>query len=258
MMNTVNNTGRDRLIFALDVGRGLEEALSWVDRLWDHVGLFKVGKESFVRYGTEIVQQIHSRGGKVFLDLKFHDIPNTVAGAAEAACELGVSMFNIHALGGIPMMTEAMAAVRRFSENSSKRPPTVLAVTILTSMNDNDLRVLGFRSGTRDTALYLARYAQDAGLSGVVASAEDADAIRKACGPDFLIVSPGIRNEKKVSGEDQKRIVTPAEAILAGADYLVVGRPIRQSSDPAGEADAIALEIERGLAQKNVKSVGRI
>ncbi len=108
MMNTANNSPRDRLIFALDVGGGLEEALSWVDRLWDHVGLFKVGKESFVRYGTEIVRQIHARGGKVFLDLKFHDIPNTVARAAEAACELGVAMFNLHALGGRRMMTETV------------------------------------------------------------------------------------------------------------------------------------------------------
>ena len=110
------------MIFALDVGGGLEEALSWVDRLWDHVGLFKVGKESFVRYGTEIVRQIHARGGKVFLDLKFHDIPNTVARAAEAACELGVAMFNLHALGGRRMMTETVGAVRKFAERSGKTP----------------------------------------------------------------------------------------------------------------------------------------
>jgi orotidine-5'-phosphate decarboxylase len=247
MMNTVNNAGRDRLIFALDVTGDLEDALVWVDRLWDHVGLFKVGKESFVRYGTEIVRQIHARGGEIFLDLKFHDIPNTVAGAAEAACELGVSMFNIHALGGIPMMREAMAAVRRFAEKSSKKPPSVLAVTILTSLNDSDLHGLGFKAGTHDTALHLAHLAQDAGLSGVVASAEDAAAIRKVCGGDFLIVSPGIRSDKKVSGEDQKRIVTPTEAVLAGADYLVVGRPIRQAAYPADEADAIARDIKRGL-----------
>ncbi len=118
MMNTANNSPRDRLIFALDVGGGLEEALSWVDRLWDHVGLFKVGKESFVRYGTEIVRQIHARGGKVFLDLKFHDIPNTVARAAEASCKLRVAMFNLHALGGMRMMTETVGAVRKFTERS--------------------------------------------------------------------------------------------------------------------------------------------
>jgi len=251
MMNTANNSPRDRLIFALDVGGGLEEALSWVDRLWDHVGLFKVGKESFVRYGTEIVRQIHGRGGKVFLDLKFHDIPNTVARAAEAACGLRVAMFNLHALGGMRMMTETVGAVRKVTERSGETPPVILAVTVLTSLNDGDLQLLGFKGGTRDTALHLARLAQDAGVSGVVASAEDAAAIRKACGGKFWIVTPGIRGAKEVAGEDQKRIVTPAEAVSSGADYLVVGRPIRQAADPAGEADAITEEIVRGLALRD-------
>jgi orotidine-5'-phosphate decarboxylase len=248
MMNTANNSPRDRLIFALDVGGGLEEALSWVDRLWDHVGLFKVGKESFVRYGPEIVRQIHARGGKVFLDLKFHDIPNTVARAAEAACGLRVAMFNLHALGGMRMMTETVGAVRRFAERSAEEAPVVLAVTVLTSLNDDDLKLLGFNGGTRETALNLARLAQDAGVSGVVASAEDAAAIRKACGDTFWIATPGIRGVKAVAGEDQKRTVTPAEAVSSGADYLVVGRPIRQAADFAGEADAITEEIVRGLA----------
>ena len=251
MMNMANNSPRDRLIFALDVDGGLEEALSWVDRLWNHVGLFKVGKESFVRYGTEIVRQIQARRGKVFLDLKFHDIPNTVARAAEAACGLKVAMFNLHALGGMRMMTETVGAVRKFAERSEKEPPAVLAVTILTSLNDDDLKRLGFKGGTRETALNLARLAQDAGLSGVVASAEDAAAIRKACGSAFCIVTPGIRGPKEVAGEDQKRIVTPAEAVSSGADYLVVGRPILQAADPAGKADAITEEIVRGLSLRN-------
>jgi len=250
-MNTASSTPRERLIFALDIGGELEEALSWVDRLWEHVGLFKVGKESFVRFGTDIVQQIHARGGQVFLDLKFHDIPNTVARAAEAACGLGVAMFNLHALGGMRMMTETVDAVRRFAERSAEKPPVVLAVTVLTSLNDGDMKVLGFGRGTRETALNLARLAQDAGVSGVVASAEDAAAIRKACGGEFLIVTPGIRATKEVMGDDQKRIVTPAEAVSYGADYLVVGRPIRQAADPAGEADAITQEIVRGLALRN-------
>ena len=251
MMNTANNSPRDRLIFALDVGGGLEEALSWVDRLWDHVGLFKVGKESFVRYGTDIVRQIHARGGQVFLDLKFHDIPNTVARAAEAACGLGVAMFNLHALGGMRMMAETVGAVRKFTERSGEKPPVVLAVTVLTSLNDGDLKLLGFNRGTRETALHLARLAQGSGVSGVVASAEDAAAIRKACGGEFLIVTPGIRGAKEVAGDDQKRIVTPAEAVSSGADYLVVGRPIRQAADPAGAADAITEEIVRGLALRD-------
>ncbi|MCE5264683.1 MAG: orotidine-5'-phosphate decarboxylase [Deltaproteobacteria bacterium] len=248
-MNTSISSPRDRLIFALDVGGELAEALIWVDRLWDHVGLFKVGKESFVRYGTDIVRQIQARGGKVFLDLKFHDIPNTVARAAEAACELGVAMFNLHALGGRKMMAETADAVRKYAERSGNRPPVLLAVTVLTSLNDGDLELLGFSRGTRETALHLARLAQDAGASGVVASAEDAAAIRKACGGDFLIVTPGIRAAVEVAGDDQKRIVTPAVAISAGADYLVVGRPISRAADPAAAADRMVEEIFRGLAQ---------
>ncbi|MBU0651434.1 MAG: orotidine-5'-phosphate decarboxylase, partial [Proteobacteria bacterium] len=197
--------------------------------------------------GTEIVRQIHARGGRVFLDLKFHDIPNTVVRAAEAATELGVAMFNLHALGGREMMTETVGAVRKFAERSEIRPPVVLAVTVLTSLNNSDLKILGFSRGTGETALQLARLAQDAGVSGVVASAADAAAIRKACGGDFLIVTPGIRGVKEVAGDDQKRIMTPSEAVRCGADYLVVGRPIRQAADPAGEADAIVGEIARGL-----------
>jgi len=248
MKNTANNAPRERLIFALDVGGGQEEALSWVDRLWDHVGLFKVGKESFVRYGTEIVRRIHARGGKVFLDLKFHDIPHTVARAAEAAFELGVTMFNVHALGGRRMMIDTVSAVSQLSERRGKPRPIVLAVTVLTSLNDDDLRMMGFNGGTRETALNLARLAQDAGVSGVVASAEDAAAIRAACGSPFLIVTPGIRGTKAVAGDDQKRAAAPREAVGCGADYLVVGRPIRQAADPAGEADAIVEEIAAGLA----------
>ena len=251
MKNTTISSPKERLIFALDVGAGMEDALSWVDRLRDHVGLFKVGKESFVRFGTEVVRQIRTRGGKIFLDLKFHDIPNTVARAAEAACELGVAMFNLHALGGMRMMTDAADAVRGFAERSQEKPPAVLAVTILTSLNDDDLKLLGFSGGTRETALHLARLSQDAGLSGVVASAEDAAAIRKACGDEFLIVSPGIRGVAEVAGDDQKRIVTPAEAVSSGADYLVVGRPIRQAADAADAADAIAEQIAQGLARRN-------
>ena len=248
MKTTLNSASRERLIFALDVGGGQEEALSLVDLLWDHVGLFKVGKESFVRYGTEIVRQIQTRGGKVFLDLKFHDIPNTVARAAEAAFDLGVAMFNVHALGGGKMMRETAGAVQRLSEQTGKPKPVILAVTVLTSLNDGDLQLLGFNRGTRETALNLARLAQDSGVSGVVASAEDAGAIRQLCGPDFLIVTPGIRGAKAVAGDDQKRIVTPCDAVRGGADYLVVGRPIRQATDPAGEADQIVKEIARGLA----------
>lgn len=250
-MTTLNKPGRERLIFALDVGGGQEEALSWVDCLGDHVGVFKVGKESFVRYGTEIVRQIHARGRKVFLDLKFHDIPNTAARAAEAAFALGVAMFNVHALGGRQMMVETVKGVQRLAGQCGGSMPIVLAVTILTSLNDSDLKVMGFNQGTRETALNLARLAQDAGVSGVVASADDAAAIRKACGTEFIIVSPGIRGVSEVRGDDQKRIVAPCEAIKCGADFLVVGRPIRQAADPAGTADEIAGDIVRGLSLRD-------
>ena len=250
-MSTVNDLARERLIFALDVGEGLEEALYWVDLLGDHVGLFKVGKESFVRYGTEIVRQIHARGRKVFLDLKFHDIPNTVARAAEAAFALGVTMFNVHALGGRRMMVETVEEVQRLTDRYGNPRPIVLAVTVLTSLNDSDLKMMGFSRGTRETALNLARLAQDAGVSGVVASADDAGAIRKACGSEFLIVTPGIRGAREVAGDDQKRIVAPCEAIKRGVDFLVVGRPIRQAADPASEADEIASEIVRGFSLRD-------
>ena len=250
-MSILNNPTWERIIFALDVGEGIDEALSWVDRLKGHVGLFKVGKESFVRCGPEIVRLIHARGAKVFLDLKFHDIPNTVARAAEAAFALGVAMFNVHALGGRQMMLETVKGVRRLAGQSGKPLPIVLAVTVLTSLNDEDLKEIGFGFGVRETALNLARMAQDAGITGVVASAEEAAAIRSACGGEFLIVTPGIRGSKEVAGDDQKRIVTPCDAVSNGADFLVVGRPIRQAADPAGKADAIAGEIARGLSLRD-------
>ena len=240
----------DRLIFALDIGAGLSEALSWVERLQGHVGLFKVGKESFTLYGPEIVRQIHDRGGKVFLDLKFHDIPNTVARAAEGAVKLNVSMFNIHALGGRKMMGETVASVRRYSEAMQNPMPVILAVTVLTSLNDEDLRGLGFHLSTEALVLTLSKMAQDAGLTGVVASAQDVGAIRQVCGPDFLIVTPGIRGADTVQGDDQKRTLTPAEAIRRGADYLVIGRPIRMAEDPVFAAEQIIGEISAGLRMR--------
>jgi orotidine-5'-phosphate decarboxylase len=240
----------ERLIFALDIGADLPETLSWVDRLRDHVGLFKVGKESFTLHGPEIVRQIIRRGGRVFLDLKFHDIPNTVARAAEGAVKLNVSMFNIHALGGKKMMQETVAAVRRSSEAMQKPMPVILAVTVLTSLNDEDLRGQGFRCSADALALTLSKMAQDAGVTGVVASAQDIVAIREGCGRDFLIVTPGIRSADTVRDDDQKRTLTADEAIRRGADYLVVGRPIRMADDPISAAEQIIEKISAGLRMR--------
>jgi orotidine-5'-phosphate decarboxylase len=254
MKNTRNNLTREegvnRLIFALDIGDGIDEALSWVDRLQGHVGLFKVGKEAFTLYGHDIVNQIRDRGGRIFLDLKFHDIPNTVARASEGAVRLGVSMFNIHASGGRKMMEDAVKAVRQVSRELGVAAPVLLAVTVLTSLNDDDLRDLGFHGTTKELVLTLAKMAQDAGVNGVVASPQEVAAIREICGQDFFIVTPGIREVGSVPGDDQKRTLTPGEAVCAGADYLVVGRPIRTAADPVLAADAIVEEISRGLIRR--------
>jgi orotidine-5'-phosphate decarboxylase len=221
--------------------------MSWVDRLRDRVGLFKIGKESFTLYGPEIVRRILGLGGKVFLDLKFHDIPNTVARAVEGALSLNVSMLNLHALGGKEMMAQAVAAVRRRSDEMHKPMPAILAVTVLTSLGDDDLRELGFRCSANALVLTLSKMAQDAGMTGVVASAQDIAAIRKSCGDDFLIVTPGIRGPHAVKSDDQKRTMTPEDAIYCGADYLVMGRPIRMADDPIFTVEQIIGEISAGL-----------
>ncbi|HUH65801.1 MAG TPA: orotidine-5'-phosphate decarboxylase [Syntrophales bacterium] len=240
---------RDMLIFALDVGKGIEEALTWVRRLRDHIEIFKVGKESYTRYGPYIVEKIRESGKKVFLDLKFHDIPNTVAGAAAGAVEQGVYMFNIHALGGREMMEKTVEAVCTAAEKAALSPPLILAVTVLTSLNDNDLRQLGFNSTASDLTRQLARFAKDSGVDGVVASAHDIAGIRKTCGDDFIIVTPGIR-ELAPGDDDQKRVSTARDAIRRGADYIVVGRPIRQAEDPVGKVEEIVSEIAQGLAMR--------
>ncbi len=251
----MNEESRDRLILALDIGSDVEEALAWVNRLRDHVGVFKIGKEAFTSFGPAIVNKVRERGGKVFLDLKFHDIPNTVARAAEAATKLGVSMFNLHALGGRRMMEEAVRSSRAAADRLKIPAPVILAVTVLTSLTDDDMANIGFHDASaRHVAVHLARLSREAGLSGVVASAQEVDIIREACGEDFLIVTPGIRLGTDVAGDDQKRILTPEEAVRRGSDFLVVGRPITTASDPVAAADEICGAISRGLtARKNPK-----
>jgi len=249
MRSTSNRNPREMLIFALDVGKGIEEAISWVERLKDNVEIFKVGKESFTRYGPRIIEKIREKGKKVFLDLKFHDIPHTVAGAAAGAVEHGVYMFNVHALGGRKMMEETVAAVDRAVEEVGLPMPIILAVTVLTSLNESDLMQLGFNYSANELATRLAKIAQESGVSGVVASAHDIDNIRKTCGHDFIIVTPGIRDAVAVD-DDQKRTSTVRDAIMQGADYIVVGRPIRKAIDPVRKAEEIVHEITEGLAMR--------
>lgn len=247
MMSTSNKNPEERLIFALDVGKGIEEALLWVERLKNHIEIFKVGKESFTRYGPSLIALIQRIGKKVFLDLKFHDIPHTVAGAAAGAVEQGVFMFNVHALGGKEMMETTVDTVRRVVREKGLPMPVILAVTVLTSLNDGDLAHMGFHCRTNELVVRLARLAQDSGISGVVASADDIDAIREACGPDFIVVTPGIRDAAETF-DDQKRISTARSAIARGADYIVVGRPIRDAENPVQKVTQIVKEITEGLA----------
>ncbi|NPV05244.1 MAG: orotidine-5'-phosphate decarboxylase [Syntrophaceae bacterium] len=248
---TPSSDARSRLIFALDMGDGIDEILQWVERLRGHVGVYKIGKEAFTHFGPEIVRRIQGLGGRVFLDLKFHDIPNTVAKAAEGAVRLGVAMFNLHALGGREMMEKTVQAAQKAARETGAPMPLVLAVTVLTSLNDRDLSELGFRQSTQALAAHLAAAACRAGMGGVVASPQDILSIREACGPDFAIVTPGIRLAgDEVERDDQKRVDTPREAIRNGADYIVVGRPIRLAKDPAGAADRIVEEIALGLADR--------
>jgi len=250
MKKILNPEARKRLVFALDIGGDLQKAVQWVDLLKDHVGIFKVGKESFTHFGPQIVKLIQERGGRVFLDLKFHDIPNTVARAAEAAAELGVSIFNLHALGGKKMMAETVASVRKWAEKSGLPMPLILAVTVLTSLKDQEINEIGFPCSAGELALSLATMAREAGLSGVVASPQEVTAIRKACGEDFVILTPGIRWGEKLAGDDQSRTLTPYEAVLRGSDFLVVGRPISGAPDPVRVADEICVQIAKALADR--------
>jgi orotidine-5'-phosphate decarboxylase len=228
----------ERLIVALDVPTA-EAARALVDRLAGGVGLFKVGSQLFTATGPGFVQEIVGRGEKVFLDLKFHDIPNTVAGAVSSASRLGVSLIDVHGLGGRAMLEAAVGALPAMQTR-------LLAITILTSHDEMTLGQIGVNGSVHDSVRRLALLARDAGLDGVVASPHEVALIREACGTDFLIVTPGIRPAGAATG-DQSRAATPATALAAGADYLVVGRPITAADDPRAVADAIVREMESAL-----------
>ncbi len=221
-----------RIVVALDVP-GAAAALALAARLDPKACRVKVGKELFTAAGPAVVAQLHERGFEVFLDLKFHDIPNTVAGACRAAARLGVWMLNVHASGGEAMMRAAREAV-----SGVARPPLVIGVTILTSLSDADLGQLGFSGSARDNAVRLARLARASGLDGVVCSAQEAPALRQATGDDFVLVTPGIRLPGDAAG-DQARVVTPPEAVRLGANYLVIGRSITSSPDPIATLESI-------------------
>ncbi|HEX7410009.1 MAG TPA: orotidine-5'-phosphate decarboxylase [Candidatus Binatia bacterium] len=236
---------RARLIFALDVG-SVTEALDYVDALAREVGMFKVGKQLFVHAGPQVVQLIRERGSEVFLDLKFHDIPRTVAKAAGEATRMGVRMFDVHASGSLEMMKRTVAEVSKVCRSQGLRRPKVLAVTVLTSLSREDLKRVGVASGIENQVVRLARLSKEAGMDGVVASPQEIAPIRKECGRGFLIVTPGVRL-RGGTWEDQKRVTTPEAAIRAGADYLVVGQPIREAADPVAAAREIVAAMERGL-----------
>jgi orotidine-5'-phosphate decarboxylase len=237
-----------RLIFALDVD-SFDEARSWVVRLQGQVGSFKVGKQLFTRCGPDVVRMVRDSGGEVFLDLKYHDIPNTVAAAGLEALRLGVWMFNVHALGGEEMMARLVAEVDKVCPRGTGGRPLLIAVTILTSSTDSTLRAVGIDRPVTEMVPRLARLAQAAGMDGVVASPQEVGLIRQACGPDFAIVTPGVR-PADASLDDQKRVMTPGEALRAGADYLVIGRPISAATDPVAAAAKILAEMRTALATR--------
>jgi len=226
-----------RVIVALDFADPMH-ALALADRLDPAACALKVGKELFVVAGPEPVRWMVARGFRVFLDLKFHDIPNTAAHACAAATRLGVWMLNVHAAGGAAMLAAARAAVDAASAEQGRPKPLLIAVAVLTSLGDADLRDTGIGGDTAHQALRLARLAAANGLDGVVCSAQEAPSLRSALGPRFTLVTPGIRPAGSGS-DDQSRIITPQAAIANGADYLVVGRPITRAEDPVAALAAI-------------------
>ncbi len=241
---------RQKLILALDYP-SIEPAFEIAQQLASAVGIFKVNIHLFTAAGPAAVEKIRQLGPEIFLDLKFHDIPNTVSGAVRSAIALpGVRLLDVHATGGLEMMRAAAEARDTFRGPDASRPK-VLAITILTSMDNASMRAVGIAGPASRRVVSLARLAQRAGLDGVVASPQEVRAIRRACGKDFLIVVPGIRPMvggdktpvRRRKTDDQSRVATPAEAIRNGADYLVVGRPITAAPDPEAAARAIVEEI---------------
>jgi orotidine-5'-phosphate decarboxylase len=236
----------DKLIIALDVDTPAD-ALSLAKELAGVAGMFKIGSTLFTLAGPQIVKDIINSGAKVFLDLKFHDIPHQVAGAARSAAQLGVSLFTIHASGGAEMMRRAVQAVAEVAEREGTERAKVLAVSVLTSIDANTLAQIGVNSSPEESVLRLVKLAEQSGVDGVVASSQEATNIRAdVANRNLLIVTPGIRPaETNAGADDQRRVSTPAAALAAGADYLVVGRPITAAADPVAAARQIAAEMRQ-------------
>ena len=237
---------KNRLAVALDYPDA-HQAMKLVDSLGQTCKWFKVGIELYYAAGNDIIRQLRDRGFDVFLDLKLHDIPNTVAGAVRSVTQTGAALLTIHASGGAAMMTAAAEAAK------APGSPRLLAVTVLTSMDAHELAGIGITASPAEQVLRLAKLAQTSGINGMVCSPEEVAMLRKETGPDTLLVVPGIRPTGSTA-EDQKRIATPAQAILDGASLLVVGRPITRAADPASAAEAILHEIE----QAQSAPVGRV
>ncbi|MGE0886316.1 MAG: orotidine-5'-phosphate decarboxylase [Blastocatellales bacterium] len=238
---------RNPIVVALDVDSA-RQALSLVDQLRGTVGMFKVGKQLFTAEGPDVVRRIIGMGERVFLDLKFHDIPNTVAKAGVEAARLGVSIFNLHAMGGSKMMRAAVEMLNEAIEREAIPRPMILGVTVLTSHTQESLNEVGIERKLEDEVVALARLCVSSGIDGVVASPQEIVPIRKAVdNPGFAILTPGVRPAGAALG-DQSRVMTPAEAIRAGSNFLVIGRPITAADDPVLAAQKIVEEIEQAYA----------
>lgn len=242
-----HSQSRNPIVVALDVDSA-KEALSLVDRLRGLVGMFKIGKQLFTAAGPDLVRKIVTSGEQVFLDLKYHDIPNTVTMAGIEATRLGVRIFNIHAMGGTKMMKELVAGVNQAAEREKMPRPLILGVTVLTSHTQESLKEIGINRSIEEQVVHLAKLCAECGINGVVASPLEILPIRQAINdPDFVILTPGVR-PAGAAANDQSRTMTPAGAIRAGANYLVIGRPITQAANPADAAKNILEEIEPALS----------
>lgn len=243
----VHMEAKERLILALDVDT-MAEAERLVDLTQDYVGVYKVGMQLYNSEGPAVIRRLMEQGKKVFADLKFHDIPNTVAQAGEVMTRHGVFMYNVHCAGGREMLSKTVQATKAEAQGLGIPAPMVIGVTILTSLDQQAVNnEVGLAGTVQDNVVKYARMAQESGLSGVVASPKEITAIREACGPEFALVIPGIRPQW-AAANDQKRIMTPGEAVAAGATYIVVGRPITAADNPREAAAKVVEEMSAGLA----------